>query len=85
MFTKYCFLFKFFTVTGNHNTMYTKYKIGSREFNSKVPIVIFLINSIKSKTYPEIGNSSFRCALWTFKQQLTLKVWAHCGISIVLL
>ena len=35
--------------------------------------------------YPEIGNSRFRCALWTFKQQLTLKMWARCGISIVLL
>ena len=36
-------------------------------------------------TYPEIGDSSFRCALWTFKQQLTWKVQARCGISIVLL
>ena len=35
--------------------------------------------------YPEIGDSSFRCALWTFKQQLTWKVRARCGISIVLL
>ena len=33
--------------------------------------------------YPEIFDSSFRCALWLFKQQLTLKVWARCGISIV--
>ena len=36
-------------------------------------------------TYPKIGDSSFRCALWTFKQQLTWKVRARCGISIVLL
>ena len=36
-------------------------------------------------SYPEIGDSSFRRALWTFKQQLILKVRAHCGISIVLL
>ena len=54
------------------------------------------INSIAKKSliwngdrdtdsYPEIGNSSFRCALWTFKQQLTWKVRARCGISIVLL
>ena len=34
-------------------------------------------------TYPEIGDSSFRCALWTFKQQLAWKVRARCGISIV--
>ena len=38
-----------------------------------------------STSYPEIGDSSFSCALWTFKQQLTLKVRARCGISIVLL
>ena len=37
------------------------------------------------ETYPEIGDSSFWCALWTFKQQLTLKVRARCDISIVLL
>ena len=35
--------------------------------------------------YPEIEDSSFRCALWTFKQQLARKVQARCGISIVLL
>ena len=34
-------------------------------------------------SYPEIGDSGFRCALWNFKQQLTLKVRARCGISIV--
>ena len=38
-----------------------------------------------SAPYPEIGDSSFRCALWTFKQQLTLKMRARCSISIVLL
>ena len=34
--------------------------------------------------YPEIGDANFRCAFWIFKWQLTLKVWARCGISIVL-
>ena len=43
-----------------------------------------MLNGIQV-TYPEIGDSSFRCALWTSKQQLTLKVQARCGISIVLL
>ena len=32
-----------------------------------------------------IGHSSFWRTLWTFKQQLTLKIRARCGISIVLL
>ena len=36
-------------------------------------------------SYPEIGNTSFKCALWTFKQQLALKMRARCRISIVLL
>ena len=33
--------------------------------------------------YPEIDDSRFRCALWIFKQQLTLKIRVRCGISIV--
>ena len=36
-------------------------------------------------TYPENGNAKFRCTLWTFKQQLALKMGARCGISLVLL
>ena len=36
-------------------------------------------------TYPEIGDINFKCALWTFKQQLTLSTWARCRIYIVLL
>ena len=37
--------------------------------------------------YPEIGagDAYFKCTLWTFKQQLTLKRRVCCGISIVLL
>ena len=38
-----------------------------------------------SQIYPEIGEAKFKFALWTFKQQLTLKIWAYCRISIVLL
>ena len=33
--------------------------------------------------YPEIGDTSLRCALWTFKQKLTFKMQIRCGISIV--
>ena len=34
---------------------------------------------------PKIGDDRFKCALWTLKQQLTLKIPARCKISIVLL
>ena len=39
----------------------------------------------QSGTYPEIGDSNFKCTPWTFKQQLALKMRALCRISIVLL
>ena len=45
----------------------------------------FSVLLLNFPSYPEIEDSSFRCALWTFKQQLTSKVRARCGISIVLL
>ena len=31
--------------------------------------------------YSEIGDPNFKCALWTFKQNLALK---NCGISIAI-
>ena len=37
------------------------------------------------ETYPAIGDANFKCAFWTFKQQLVFKMWARCRISIVLL
>ena len=46
MFTVCSFFFLFFTVTGINNTMYSKYMIGNTKLNSKLPIVIFQINSI---------------------------------------
>ena len=38
-----------------------------------------------SQIYHEIGDAKFKFALWTFKQQLALKMRVRCGISIVLL
>ena len=58
-------------------------RVGMNFFMSP-PISIDFIRNLKSP-YSEIGDSSFSCALWTFKQQLTWKVRARCGISIVLL
>ena len=46
MFTMCSFFFVFVTVTGINNTMYSKYMIGNTKLNSKLPIVIFQINSI---------------------------------------
>ena len=40
MFTIYVSLLKFFTVTGFNNTIDSKFKVGNRKFNSKLPIVI---------------------------------------------
>ena len=36
------------------------------------------------ESYPEIGDATFKYALWALKQQLGLKMWARCRISIVL-
>ena len=38
------------------------------------------IVSIKA-AYPKMGKNTFKSALWTFKQQLTLKMGARYGIS----
>ena len=46
MFTMCSFFIKIFTVTGINNKMYNKYRIGNRKLYSKLPIVIFQINSI---------------------------------------
>ena len=35
-----------FTVTGNNNTMYSKIRIGDRNAHSKLPIIVFQMNSI---------------------------------------
>ena len=46
------------------------------------PPTVGQTDACENITYPEIGDSSFRCALWTCKQQLTWKAQARCGISI---
>ena len=46
MFTMCSFFNKLFTVTGNNNTMYSKNRIGYRKFHSKLPIIVFQINSL---------------------------------------
>ena len=46
MFTMHGLFNKFLTVTGNTNTMYSKNRIGNRKFHSKLPIIVFQINSV---------------------------------------
>ena len=46
LFTMCSFFNKLFTVTGSNNTMYSKNMIGNRKFHSKLPIIVFQINSI---------------------------------------
>ena len=38
-----------------------------------------------ANNHPEIDNANFRCALWTYEQQLVLQMRAHCGISDIVL
>ena len=40
------FLSNLFTVTGNNNTMYSKDRIGKGNFDSKISVIVFQINSI---------------------------------------
>ena len=40
------FLNNLFTITGNNNTMYSKNRIGNKNVHSKLPIIVFQINSI---------------------------------------
>ena len=40
------FFNKLFTATGINNTMYSKNRIGNRKLRSKLPIIVFQINSI---------------------------------------
>ena len=35
--------------------------------------------------YPEIGDTNYKCALWTFEQLLAFKMQALCRVCIVLL
>ena len=46
MFTMRSFFNNLFTVTGNNNTMYSKIRIGDRNTLSKLPIIVFQVNSI---------------------------------------
>ena len=46
MFTICSFFNKLFTVPGDNNTMCSNSRIGNRKFHSKLPIIVFHINSI---------------------------------------
>ena len=47
-----------FTVSGNNNTMHSKHKIGNRNIHSKLPIIVFQINSISLIESEEFGKIS---------------------------
>ena len=40
------FLNNLFTVTGNNNTMNSKNRVGNKNVHSKLPVIVFQINSI---------------------------------------
>ena len=60
MFTMYSSFNKLFTVTGN-NTMYSKNRIGNRKYHSKLPIIVFQINSISLIDSEEFRETSNDC------------------------
>ena len=56
------FLNNLFTITGNKNTMHSKYRIGNWNVHSKLPIVVCQINSIssiESEEFRETSNGLF--------------------------
>ena len=53
------FLINLFTFTGNNNTIHSKNRICDRNVDSKLPIVVFQINSIsliESEEFRETSN-----------------------------
>ena len=61
LFTMRSFFIDSFTVTGNNNTMYSKNRIGNRNFQSKLSIIVFQMKSlslIESETFRKTSNES---------------------------
>ena len=59
LFTIWSLINSLFTVTVNNNTVYSKNRIVNRKFHSKLPIIVFQINSvslIESKEFRETSN-----------------------------
>ena len=54
------FLNNLFTFTGNNNTMYGKNRIGNRNSQSKLPIIVYQINSISFIESQEFRKTSLR-------------------------
>ena len=61
MFTMCSFLYILFIVTGNINTMYGKNRTGNKNIHSKLPIIVFQINSlslIESEEFRKTSNDA---------------------------
>ena len=68
MFTMCSFFNKLFSVTGNNNTIYIV-KMGNRNVHSKLPIIVFQINSIsliESEEFRETSNTCRNCTTFEF-------------------
>ena len=63
MFTVCSFFNRFFTVTGNNYTMYSKNRIGNRKFYTKLPIIVFQVNSISLIESEEFRETSIHLKL----------------------
>ena len=64
LFTMCSFFNNLFTVTGNDNTVYSKIRIGNRNFHSKLPIIVFQINSISLIQSEEFRETSIDFVGW---------------------
>ena len=62
LFTMCSLINSLFTLTGNNNTMYSRNRIGNRNYHFKLPIIVFQINSInliEPEEFRETANVCF--------------------------
>ena len=76
LFTMCSFFNSIFTVTGNNNTMCSKNRIGNRNFNSKLLIIVFHINSISLVESEELRKPG----TWKTKRKSSSNRKANSGL-----
>ena len=69
--------------TGNNNTMYSKKKIGNRNFHSKLPIIVFQINSISSIESEEFRETSI--VIQTISKKKLKIIWNNLSVLLSIL
>ena len=72
-----------FTVTGNNNKMYSENMIGNRNFHSKLPIIVFQINSISFIESEEFRETSIEISHYKEENLNFYVQFSQYNISIV--